>query len=144
MLARAGEWEHAGHVAARFLAEATPGAYFAPRTGYLTVASRADPFRFRVGGRWRSRLHAAFISPLVLEGPGDGMVPAAAAHLEGARQITFDDVRHGHIGRPWYGDAEVIDRWWPIALEVWREALAARADPGNPPRQPPLHRQSRG
>jgi len=35
--------------------------------------------------------------------------------------------------RPWYGDDEIIDRWWPRAVDLWRVALAARdaaATPG--------------
>src|SRR5687768_449951 len=33
-------FQHAGHSAAAFLDRETPGAYFAPRTGYLSVGSR--------------------------------------------------------------------------------------------------------
>lgn len=28
----------------------------------------------------------------------------------------------------WYGSEDVIDEWWPAALEAWQRALAARAD----------------
>ena len=59
--------------------------------------------------------------------PGDGIVPQAAAHLDGAEQITFDDVLHGMIGSPWYGDDDVMDGWWPQAVRLWEGALAARA-----------------
>lgn len=43
---------------------------------------------------------------------GDGIVPRASAHLEGANQIDLDGVYHSPIGkgsREWYGD--VIDAW---------------------------------
>jgi hypothetical protein len=39
----------------------------------------------------------------------------------------FEDVVHGMIGTPWYGDDQIIDRWWPDAVRLWQEALAARA-----------------
>ena len=65
---------------------------------------------------------------------GDGIVPASAVHLEGAEQMTFDDVRHGMTGGPWYGDEPIIDRWWPAALRLWQEALAARSE--RAPRRP--------
>jgi hypothetical protein len=32
------------------------------------------------------------------------------------------------VGAPWYGDDIMLDRWWPVALDLWRSALAARAD----------------
>ena len=43
---------------------------------------------------------------------GDGIVPRASAHLEGANQIDLDGVYHSPIGkgsRQWYGD--VVDVW---------------------------------
>ena len=49
------------------------------------------------------------------------------AHLEGATQLTYHDVLHGVVGGPWYGDAAVIDRWWPVALDSWRTTLEARS-----------------
>ncbi len=130
---------HSGVVAARFLDRHSPGTCFAPTTAYLTVGSDlVRPARLVEGGggRWRlspltwwDRLlrhgFEGMVGPLPPEG-GDGIVGAAAAHLPGAKQLTFHDVRHGHIGGPWYGDDEIIDRWWPPALESWRGALVAR------------------
>jgi len=46
----------------------------------------------------------------------------SSVHLSGAEQITFDDVRHGMIGSPWYGDQEILQRWWPRALRLWNGA----------------------
>jgi hypothetical protein len=118
---------HAGHEAAEFLDRETPGAWFAPRTAYLTVGSRfpAAPYRGVVG-----RLAGQVFSMIVgddTQGPGDGIVPVGAVALDGAEELIFDDVRHGHVGAPWYGDDRVIDRWWPAAARLWEEALAARA-----------------
>jgi hypothetical protein len=59
-------------------------------------------------------------------------VPVGAVHLAGAEQLTFDDVLHGHIGSPWYGDERVVERWWPVAVRLWREALSARAEGRRP------------
>ncbi|MBA2556367.1 MAG: hypothetical protein H0V12_03315, partial [Chloroflexi bacterium] len=93
---------HAGHRAARFLADTNPGAFFAPRTGYLTVGSRAIP-----GGppghphpmrRLTGLLYGSLFRSESGGSLGDGLVPCAGSHLEGARQITYPDVLHGHIG----------------------------------------------
>ena len=113
--------QHAGHVAVRFLDTTNPGAFFAPRTGYLTVAGGAVQ-----GGSAAGRFYGAFHRASARSSAGDGLVPIDAAHLPGARQLTLPDVRHGHWGSPWYGDEEVIDRWWPEALDAWRLALEAR------------------
>jgi hypothetical protein len=55
-------------------------------------------------------------------------VPYAAVHLDGATQLTYEDVRHGMVGAPWYGDDVMLDRWWPVALDLWNAALAARSE----------------
>jgi hypothetical protein len=117
---------HAGHDAVDFLERETPGAYFAPRTGYLTVGSsyRQAPFQGLVG-----RVSDDIFSMVVGhadERLGDGIVPSAAVHLAGAEQLTYEDVRHGHIGANWYGDERIIDRWWPEAVRLWQTALEAR------------------
>lgn len=129
---------HSGVVAARFLDRHVPWDRFAPATALLTVGSDfVRPDRLVRGGRagpltwWDRLLRRAFeaiLGPLPAEG-GDGIVPVTAAHLAGAEQLTFHDVRHGHIGGPWYGDDEIVDHWWPSALRLWRGALAARMGP---------------
>ncbi|MDP8904371.1 MAG: hypothetical protein M3N29_03495 [Chloroflexota bacterium] len=124
----ANRYRHAGHEASAFLDRESPGAFFAPRTAYLTVGSSysAPPFPGVVG-----RLANDIFSMVVGDDTphiGDGIVPAGAVHLPGAVQLTYDDVRHGHIGRSWYGANEIVDRWWPVAVDLWREALAARRD----------------
>jgi hypothetical protein len=77
--------------------------------------------------------------------PGDGVVPLAAAHLEGATQVTLQGVLHSvnvaGSGAPtdqWYGAEPVIDRWLPQVLEAYRTsrgqrgAAARKAREGNP------------
>jgi hypothetical protein len=120
---------HRGIEASRFLSLHQPGAWFSPRTAYLTVASSlvtpSDPSVGHAWDRLRGRLFRAIVGPISPSG-SDGIVSLDAAHLAGARQLTFSDVLHGHIGGPWYGDDEIIDRWWPVALELWQEALVVR------------------
>ncbi len=137
---------HNGVAAARFLDRRWSAGHLPPSTAYLTVGSdfvRPDGLlgeragggraRRRLGPlTWWDRLLArgfeAIVGPLPAEG-GDGIVSVTAAHLAGAEQLTFHDVRHGVIGGPWYGDEEIVDRWWPRAVELWRGALAYREAP---------------
>ena len=120
-------YHHAGHDAAEFLERVTPGAFYAPRTAYLSVGAAFPSAQFEgVLGRVAERLFAMIVGKDT-QALGDGIVPAAAVHLPGAEQLTFDDVRHGMIGAPWYGDDAVMDRWWPVAERLWLEAIAARA-----------------
>ena len=43
---------------------------------------------------------------------GDGVVPILAAHLEGARNITLDDVLHSPRSNSlWYGSTSVVKSW---------------------------------
>ena len=65
------------------------------------------------------------MGPLLPTG-SDGVVSLEWAHLPGATNLTYHDVYHGVVGGPWYGDAAMVDRWWPVALEAWRAAMAAR------------------
>lgn len=120
-------YRHAGHEAAEFLERNTPGAFFAPRTGYLTIGSNRRSALIRGPfGRLIDELFGMVVGTDE-QRLGDGIVSGRTVHLEGAEQLTFDDVVHGIFGSPWYGDDEIIDRWWPTALRLWQEALAARA-----------------
>lgn len=125
-------YRHAGHEAAEFLDRESPGCYFAPRTAYLTVGS-SQPVGILPGalGRASDELFSMVVGHDT-RALGDGIVPVGAVHLEGAEQLTFDDVVHGHIGTPWYGDDRIVDRWWPTAMRLWREALLARAEDRSP------------
>jgi hypothetical protein len=115
---------------ARWANEHVPGAFWAPRTGYLCVASDAivgsaagDRKSRRVDGFYRGVVDAPAGEPI----PGDGVVPLAAALLPGVESIVLHDAEHANvIAKHWYGDADHVDTWWPRAMEIWREALRAR------------------
>lgn len=133
-----------------FAEEHVPGAFWAPRVGYLAVASCSAPGVADGTGpeRWRWRTYRRLVPPDAasarpddrLGAParidGDGVVPLECAVLEGARSVIFDDVDHGTLGR-WYGSSGVLDGWWPIALDVWRRALDARRAVGSDLVSPP-------
>jgi pimeloyl-ACP methyl ester carboxylesterase len=125
---------HEGVRLAAFLAEHAPGACHAPGTAYVTVAS--DAVAPRVWGERGPRRgpiarmqHAFFrrITGPTLAPGSDGIVSLVLAHLDGARQLTLHDALHGVVGSPWYGDPEVIDQWWPDALDAWRDARRSGA-----------------
>ena len=47
---------------------------------------------------------------------GDGVVPEISAHLEGALNISLDNVYHSPVGsedalRPWYGSPAIVEKW---------------------------------
>ena len=118
-------------VASAIAEDVVPGAFFAPEIGYLSVASRlvrGDP-----AGTGSERvahlLYRSVIGRAAVPGTeGDGLVPVVATQLEGARHLVIDGAIHGPgIGGDWYGSASAVDEWWPVAMEVWRSALRARA-----------------
>ena len=121
-------YHHAGHAALDFLDQATPGAYFAPRTSYLSIGGRTPNAEFP--GLLGDLANEAFGVAVGKETQalGDGIVPFSAVHLDGATQLTYEDVRHGMVGAPWYGDDVMLDRWWPVAVDLWRAALKARSE----------------
>jgi hypothetical protein len=133
----AGRRSRAAYEATSFLDRIIPGAWFAPRTGYLSVGSRYarggpadDPDRRR---RTTGALYAMVGGEPARTGWGDGLIPEDCLHLEGARRLTLEGVIHGQsMGDRWYGSESVVDDWWPAAVEVWRAALTARqvARPG--------------
>lgn len=108
-----------------------PGAFFAPEIGYVSVASRA--VRADLTGTGRERvaqlLYRSVIGRAAAPGTeGDGLVPMAATVLAGARRLILDRAFHGPgAAGPWYGTDAEVDVWWPVAVEVWREALRCRA-----------------
>ena len=116
-----------------FLDETTPGAFFAPRTGYLTVlgsyaqgAPAGDPDARR---RAAGEAYARVMGDAAREADGDGIIPAPAAHLDGATQLSLPGIIHGQAMRaPWYGNDPAIELWWPAALDAYRAAMAARAE----------------
>jgi hypothetical protein len=125
--------------ASSFAERVVPGARFAPTTGYLTVMSRhvvGDPLgdgRQQTAHRLYRQVHDSDRPGTAPAGPieGDGLIPLSSARLPGAREIVLDDAIHGQLaGEPWYGVDEMLERWWPDAMEVWREALLARVGAG--------------
>jgi hypothetical protein len=120
-------YRHAGHAAAEFLDRTTPGAYFAPRTAYVSLGGRTPGAEFPgLIGVAANELFSIAVGDET-QALGDGFVPYSAVHLDGAEQLTYEDVRHGMVGSPWYGDDALLDRWWPTAVAAWRSALAARS-----------------
>ena len=131
-----------GIVPAAFAEEHVPGAWFAPRVGYLSVGSRRAPARAGSAGLregWLRRSYERVMPPPhpeIIE--GDGVVPLSCALLSGARQIVLDDAAHGQgMRHPWYGSEEWVDAWWPAALGVWRDALTARPSVSPAGKDPP-------
>jgi hypothetical protein len=119
---------HKGHDALEFLERGSPGAFYAPRTAYLTVAGLATPPQMVGAARWATTQAFSVIIGQQLWDPGDGIVPASAAHLAGATNITLKGASHGTLGNTWYGSAEVLDAWWPKAVDLWEKALLARIE----------------
>jgi hypothetical protein len=117
--------------AATFADREIPGPWFAPRIGYLAVASRRVVGRPRgsTGERRAWGLYrGVLLEPGASETAGDGLIPIGSAILPGAPSIVLDDAAHGQFpGREWYGSERLFERWWPVALDAWRSALAARA-----------------
>ncbi len=122
-------WSHAGVRAAEHLARHCPGAFQSPRSGYLTVGSDFVKPGHRASRRAPLHWFNALLRDLVGETPGigsDGLVDAQRCRLAGARHVELDDILHGTVYGPWYGDTIAIDRWWPAAVEEWERALATR------------------
>jgi pimeloyl-ACP methyl ester carboxylesterase len=101
---------------ARWVEKRYPGAALTPDVRYTAVAGKL--IRGRPEGSLRERHAYGFYTDIGGWGKtwGDGLVPLDSALLEGARHIILEDVGHfAGFGGPWYGDAEVIQRWWSAA-----------------------------
>jgi hypothetical protein len=95
-----------------------PGAYFAPRTRYFTVAGQGVLGARR--GSIRQRMAYRFYQHVNGSGDiwGDGLVPVESALLEGAQHLVLDGVSHApEFSKAWYGTPAVIAQWWPACLE---------------------------
>ncbi len=121
-----------GAHAAAFADREVPGPFFAPRIGYLSVASRTLAGRpdGDARARWAWRVYQGLVAdPMATEIDGDGLVPVRSALLQGAPSLVLDGAAHGQWpGRDWYGSDRFLDRWWPLAIESWMAALFARAE----------------
>ena len=103
---------HGGRMS-RWVEKRYPGAYFAPRVKYTSVAGKL--LRGNREGSLRERHAHVFYEEIIGSGDvwGDGLVPVASALLHGSQQIVLDGVSHfTGFGGPWYGAAEVIPQWW--------------------------------
>lgn len=96
----------------QLVARRLPGAFFADRVHYVSVAGdlaleqgtplarRLAPTAYR-----NSTGHA--------DDRGDGLVPVASALLEGSTAVLLEGVAHGGaFGPQWYGTPAVVERWW--------------------------------
>jgi hypothetical protein len=44
---------------------------------------------------------------------GDGIIPIGSAVFDPDQMLIVENARHDfRIGHPWYGDLEIIERWW--------------------------------
>jgi len=123
-----------GSHASTFANREVPGPYHAPAVGYLAVSSRLIAGR-RDGSAAERQAWGVYqdllADPEASEVAGDGLIPVASALLPGVPGIVLDGAAHGQWpGRDWYGSDRFLDAWWPRALEIWQEALAARARAG--------------
>lgn len=92
-----------------FVNQTYPGAFY-PTVNYVCVAGKSI-FGARRLGSW-----LAYSSYQLTGGQGDcwgdGITPIVAAHLEGAKNITLEDVRHSpRSGGLWYGSEAVVKQW---------------------------------
>jgi len=124
---------HAGVRAVEHLARSAPAGLPTPLTRSLTVGStlvapqgRVPTSLLRQGIGGLTRL----LVGTTAGARGDGIVDDVRCRLDGSPHLALPDALHGVFGGRWYGDAAVLDRWWPAALETWREARETREPPG--------------
>ncbi len=88
-----------------------PGAFY-PEVNYVCVAGKSI-FGARRPGSW-----LAYGSYQLTSGRGDtwgdGITPIESAHLEGAENLTYENVSHSPRSKGrWYGSAEIVKQWAP-------------------------------
>lgn len=99
-----------------FVNQTYPGAYYA-EVDYVCIAGKAL-YGERKLGQW-----LAYSSYELTAGSGnlwgDGITPIEAAHLSGATNLTFDQVRHSPRNPGlWYGSPEILAAWIPYLKSV--------------------------
>ena len=100
----------------QMVAHRLPGAFFADRVRYLSVAGDLD--LSETGGE--ATATARRLAPTAYRNStgnandrGDGLVPVASALLEGSETLVLKGVAHGGAFGPlWYGSPPVVERWW--------------------------------
>ena len=102
-----------GGPTSRWVEQRYPGACFAPRVQYTSVAgklTRGDPN----GSRREQWAHDNY-AKIGGDGAawGDGLIPVDSALLHGSNQLVLNGVSHfSGFGGPWYGSPEIISLWW--------------------------------
>lgn len=96
-----------------FVNDRYPGAFYSDVT-YVCVAGKAILGQRGWQHGWRTNL--AYNSYELTCGTGetwgDGITPIAAAHLDGAINLTIEDVVHSPgTERPWYGTPTIVEQW---------------------------------
>ncbi len=88
-----------------------PGAFYSEHVRYVCVAGRAV---FGTRGSFGQNFTYRSYELTIGRGDcwGDGITPVEAAHLEGALNLTLDQVFHSPRGnRHWYGSPEALAGW---------------------------------
>jgi pimeloyl-ACP methyl ester carboxylesterase len=100
-----------GGVMSRWVERHYPGAFFAPRVEYVSVAGKVIQGNLAGTGRerWVYQNHKKMCGRS--DTWGDGIVPVESALLRGAQHVVLDGVSHFGFGAPWYGSPEVIPLW---------------------------------
>lgn len=91
-----------------FVNQTYPGA-FLDSVRYVCIASKAV-----YGQRWRTWFTYNSYQLTSGEGAtwGDGITPIAAAHLDGAENLTLENVYHSpKPGAAWYGSESIVSQW---------------------------------
>jgi hypothetical protein len=91
-----------------FVNQTYPGA-FLDSVRYVCIASKAV-----YGERWRTWFTYNSYQLTSGEGAtwGDGITPIAAAHLDGAENLTLENVYHSpKPGAAWYGSINRVPQW---------------------------------
>lgn len=97
-----------------FVNDRYPEAFY-PDVQYVCVAGKAILGQRGWQHGWRTNL--AYNSYELTCGTGetwgDGITPIAAAHLEGAINVTLEDVVHSPgTEKPWYGTPAIVEQWY--------------------------------
>ena len=93
-----------------FVNQTYPGAFYANQVNYVCIAGKS------VYGKpnWQGWFTYNSYKLTCGEGDcwGDGITPIEAAHLEGAKNLIFDQVAHSpNPGEVWYGAPDIVSNW---------------------------------
>lgn len=97
----------------RWVESKYPGAYFAPRVSYISVAGAS--IHGKRDGTIQERVAYRAYRILGNKGDtrGDGLVPVECALLDGSQHIVLPEASHfARSGGKWYGTEEMVIVWW--------------------------------